>query len=226
MPNVQITSPSGTAAGNMELPADIFECQVNVPLMHQVVTAQLAAARQGTQKTKSHSDVSGGGKKPYKQKGTGNARQGSIRSPQWTGGGHVHSISPRDYEQRTPKKMKLAALRSALSDRARENQIHILSAIVEGDKPSTKQGVKAVRNVAKGKKVLVIVSLNELVGWFSLRNVKELHVVSPGQLNTYDVLNADDVVFTKLALEEFLNGPRTGKSACAVGRSTDAEVGA
>jgi large subunit ribosomal protein L4 len=122
--------------------------------------------------------------------------------------------------------MKLAALRSALSDRARENQIHILSAIVEGDKPSTKQGVQAVRNVAKGKKVLVIVSLNELVGWFSLRNVKELHVVSPGQLNTYDVLNADDVVFTKLALEEFLNGPRTGKSASAVGRSTDAEVGA
>jgi len=226
MANVQITSPKGTSAGSFDLPAEIFDCQVNVPLMHQVVTAQLAAARQGTQKTKSHSDVSGGGKKPYKQKGTGNARQGSIRSPQWTGGGHVHSISPRDYAERTPKKMKTAALRSALSDRARENHVHILSSIIEGDKPSTKQGVQAVRNVAKGKKVLIVVSLNELVGWFSLRNVKELHVVSPGQLNTYDVINADYVVFTKLALDEFLSGPRTGKSASAVGRASDAEVGA
>jgi large subunit ribosomal protein L4 len=224
MSTIQITSPTGTSSGSMELPADIFDCQVNVPLMHQVVTAQLNAARQGSQKTKSHSEVSGGGKKPYKQKGTGNARQGSIRSPQWKGGGHVHSISPRDYSERTPKKMKAAALRSALSDRARENHVHILSSIVEGDKPSTKQGVLAVRNVAKSKKVLVIVSLNELVSWFSLRNVKELHVVSPGQLNTYDVLIADDVVFTKIAMEEFLAGPRTGKSASAVGRATDVEV--
>ena len=226
MSAVQITTPKGSASGSFDLPAEIFDCQVNVPLMHQVVTAQLAAARQGSQKTKSHSEVSGGGKKPYKQKGTGNARQGSIRSPQWAGGGHVHSIVPREYSERTPKKMKAAALRSALSDRARENHVHILSAIVEGDKPSTKQGVQAVRNVAKGKKVLVVVSLNELIGWFSLRNVNEMHVVSPGQLNTYDVLVADDVVFTKTALDEFLSGPRTGKSASAVGRATDAEVGA
>ena len=226
MATVQITSPSGTSAGNVELPAEIFDCQVNVPLMHQVVTAQLAAARQGSQKTKSHSEVSGGGKKPYKQKGTGNARQGSIRSPQWAGGGHVHAIVPREYSERTPKKMKAAALRSALSDRARENHVHVLSTIVEGDKPSTKQGVQAVSNIATGKKVLIVVSISDLVGWFSLRNVKELHVVSPGQLNTYDVLNSDDVVFTKLALEEFLSGPRTGKSASAVGRATDAEVGA
>jgi len=188
MTSVQITTPQGSASGSVDLPAEIFDVQVNVPLMHQVVTAQLAAARQGSQKTKSHSEVSGGGKKPYKQKGTGNARQGSIRSPQWTGGGHVHSIVPRDYSERTPKKMKAAALRSALSDRARENHVHVLSAIVEGDKPSTKQGVQAVRNIAKGKKVLVIVSLNELIGWFSLRNVNDMHVVSPGQLNTYDVL--------------------------------------
>ena len=133
MSAVQITTPKGSASGSFDLPAEIFDCQVNVPLMHQVVTAQLAAARQGSQKTKSHSEVSGGGKKPYKQKGTGNARQGSIRSPQWVGGGHVHSIVPREYSERTPKKMKAAALRSALSDRARENHVHILSAIVEGD---------------------------------------------------------------------------------------------
>jgi len=139
MASVDVKTPAGKAAGTMELPADIFDVQTNIPLLHQVVVAQLAAARQGTHDTKRRGEVSGSGKKPFKQKGTGRARQGSIRAPQYRGGGITHGPHPRDYDQRTPKKMKAAALRGALSDRARNGNIHVLSSVVEGDAPSTKQ---------------------------------------------------------------------------------------
>ena len=127
MTSVNIKTPTGTTAGSVELPADIFDAQVNVGLLHQVVVAQLAAARQGTHSTKRRGEVSGSGKKPFKQKGTGRARQGSIRAPQYRGGGITHGPKPRDYDQRTPKKMKAAALRGALSDRARNEKVHVLS---------------------------------------------------------------------------------------------------
>ena len=135
------STPRGEKAGSVDLPDDIFDVQVNIPLIHQVVVAQLAAARQGTHDTKSRGEVSGGGRKPYRQKGTGRARQGSIRAPQFTGGGVVHGPTPHGYEQRTPKKMKAAALRGALSDRARDGRVHVVESFVEGDKPSTKTAV-------------------------------------------------------------------------------------
>jgi large subunit ribosomal protein L4 len=206
MSTAQITSPSGTATGSVELPAAVFDAQSNIPLMHQVVVAQLAAARQGTHKAKTRGEVSGGGKKPYRQKGTGRARQGSTRAPQFAGGGTVHGPVPRSYVQRTPKKMKAAALRGALSDRARGGAVHVLSGLVEGDKPSTKTALGALNAVvADVRKVLVVVAREDETGWKSLRNVAHVHVIAPDQLNTYDVLNSDEVVFTKGALDEFLS---------------------
>lgn len=200
-----ITDLQGKEAGTVELPAAIFDVQANIPLMHQVVVAQLAAARQGTHKAKTRGEVSGGGKKPYRQKGTGRARQGSTRAPQFTGGGTVHGPVPHDYVQRTPKKMKAAALRGALSDRARDGKVHVLSALVEGDTPSTKRALAALSYVAGGSKnVLVVVAREDEAGWKSLRNAPQVHLLAADQLNTYDVLISDDVVFTKDALDEFL----------------------
>ena len=173
--------------------------------MHQVVTAQLAAARQGTHSTKTRGEVSGGGKKPYRQKGTGRARQGSTRSPQFVGGGVSHGPQPRDYSQRTPKKMKAAALRGALSDRARGGNVHVLSSLVEGTAPSTKTARTALAAVASSKNVLIVLSRTDEAGWLSLRNLPETHLLFADQLNTYDVLVSDDVVFTKAALDEFLS---------------------
>src|SRR3954462_1340209 len=141
MSTVDILSPAGDKAGSVELPAEIFDAKVSVPLIHQVVVAQLAAARQGTHKTKTRGEVRGGGRKPYRQKGTGRARQGSTRAPQFVGGGVVHGPVPRDYAQRTPKKMKAAALRGALSDRARGGKLHVVSEFVTGDAPSTKNAL-------------------------------------------------------------------------------------
>jgi len=209
MTTVQITTPSGTTDGSVELPDAIFDVTANVPLMHQVVVAQLAAARQGTHKAKNRGEVSGGGKKPYRQKGTGRARQGSTRAPQFNGGGTVHGPVPHGYAQRTPKKMKAAALRGALSDRARGGNVHVLSALVDGTAPSTKTARSALNAVSTAKKILVVLSSSDDVGWKSLRNVPEVHLITAGQLNTYDVLVSDDVVFTRSALEEFLVAKNT-----------------
>jgi len=201
---VDILGVDGATTGSVELPADIFDVQANIPLMHQVVVAQLAAARQGTHKTKTRGEVAGGGRKPYKQKGTGRARQGSIRAPQFTGGGVVHGPIPRDYAQRTPKKMKAAALRGALSDRAREGLVHVVESFVDGDTPKTKAAMATLRAVTEARRVLVVLGAEDEVNWLSLRNVPEVHLLAADQLNTYDVLVADDVVFTKDALDEFL----------------------
>ena len=194
----------GKKAASVELPAEIFDVPTNIPLMHQVVVAQLAAARQGTHATKTRGMVSGGGKKPFRQKGTGNARQGSIRAPHFTGGGIVHGPQPRDYDQRTPKKMKQGALRSALSDRARADRIHVVTALFEGDKPSTKAALAALRAIVEDRQALVVLERGNELTALSLRNVPEVHVLWADQLNTYDVLDADDIVFTQAALESFL----------------------
>ena len=194
---------------SVDLPAEIFDVEVNIPLIHQVVVAQLAAARQGTHATKTRGQVSGGGTKPYRQKGTGRARQGSIRAPQFAGGGTVHGPQPRNYEQKTPKKMKAAALRGALSDRARHGRIHVLSALVEGDTPSTKTAWAAITGLSERPNFLVVLDRADEVGLKSLRNLPEVHVLFADQLNTYDVLCADDVVFTQAALDAFVAGPAT-----------------
>ncbi len=201
---VDVLDSKGTTTSSVELPAAIFDVQANLPLMHQVVVAQLAAARQGTHKTKTRAEVSGGGRKPYKQKGTGRARQGSIRAPQFVGGGVVHGPVPRDYSQRTPKKMKAAALRGALSDRARNGQVLVIESFVSGDKPSTKSALSILNKISDATRALVVLSRNEEISWLSLRNVSTVHLLAVDQLNTYDVLVNDDVVFTVQALNEFL----------------------
>lgn len=205
--SIDILSPAGDKAGTVELPAEIFDAQVSVPLIHQVVVAQLAAARQGTHKTKTRGEVRGGGKKPYRQKGTGRARQGSTRAPQFAGGGVVHGPVPRDYSQRTPKKMKAAALRGALSDRARHDRVHVVSGVVEGE-ISTKAAKAFLGRVSERKNVLLVADRADEAAWLSARNLPQVHILEPGQLNTYDVLVSDDVVFTKAALESFVSGPQ------------------
>lgn len=202
--NVDVIDLEGKKAGSVVLPGSTFDVPTNIPLMHQVVVAQLAAARQGTHATKTRGDVAGGGKKPFRQKGTGNARQGSIRAPHFTGGGIVHGPQPRDYDQRTPKKMKQGALRSALSDRARADRIHVVTALFEGDKPSTKAALAALRAIVEDRQALVVLERGNELTALSLRNVPEVHVLWADQLNTYDVLDADDIVFTQAALEAFL----------------------
>lgn len=210
---VDILSPAGDKTGTVELPAEIFDTQASIPLMHQVVVAQLAAARQGTHKAKTRGDVRGGGKKPYRQKGTGRARQGSVRAPQFTGGGTVHGPVPRDYSQRTPKKMKAAALRGALSDRARHDRIHVVSGVIEGETPSTKAARTLIDKISDRKKVLLVVERGEEVAWLSARNLPQVHLLEPGQLNTYDVLVSDDVVFTKAAFDSFVARAAKGSQA-------------
>jgi large subunit ribosomal protein L4 len=204
MSTVEIRTPDGKTAGSVELPSSVFDAQANVALLHQVVVAQQAAARQGTHSTKTRGEVRGGGKKPYRQKGTGRARQGSTRAPQFAGGGVVHGPQPRDYSQRTPKKMKAAALRGALSDRARANQVHVVSGLVDGDTPSTKTARKVLESVTQARRVLVVLNRTDEVAWVSVRNLQHVHVIAPDQLNTYDVLVNDDVVFTKDSLDVFL----------------------
>ena len=194
------------------LPADIFDVQTNVPLIHQVVVAQLAAARQGTASTKTRGEVRGGGRKPYRQKGTGRARQGSTRAPQFAGGGVVHGPQPRDYAQRTPKKMKAAALRGALSDRARYGRIHVIDAIVSGDAPSTKDAKSVLTGLTERKNLLVVLERGDDVAMKSVRNLENVHVLVADQLNTYDVLCADDIVFTQAALDAFVAAAQGGKA--------------
>ena len=222
MTAVDVRTPAGAAQGSVELPAEIFDVQVNVPLIHQVVVAQLAAARQGTADTKTRAEVSGGGRKPYKQKGTGRARQGSIRAPQFTGGGVVHGPTPRSYVQRTPKKMKAAALRGALSDRARDGRIHVVTELVSSDTPSTKAAVATLAALDLTGNLLVVIDRSDDVAALSLRNVPSVHLLYVDQINTYDVLVSDQVVFTTAALDAFLAGPVTGKSVKAVATESEA----
>jgi large subunit ribosomal protein L4 len=195
-----------TSTVKVDLPAEIFDVQTNVPLLHQVVVAQLAAARQGTHKTKTRAEVSGAGRKPFKQKGTGRARQGSIRAPHMTGGGVVHGPTPRDYSQRTPKKMIAAALRGALSDRARNGRVHVIADLVAGSKPSSKEALATLRGVSERKNLLVVIERANDVAALSVRNLPGVHVLYADQLNTYDVLVSDDVIFTKAAYEAFVAG--------------------
>jgi large subunit ribosomal protein L4 len=216
--SVSVITPSGSGGKDVELPGEIFESAINIPLMHQVVVAQEAAARQGTHATKTRGMVRGGGKKPYRQKGTGRARQGSLRAPQYAGGGVVHGPVPRSYVQRTPKKMKAAALRGALSDRLSHGRIAVVSAFVEGEEPSTKDAFSLLCTVIGvtvsrlSRPVLVVVSTDDELSRKSLRNVPGARVLDSGQLNTYDVLASDHLVFTEAALGEF------------VGRVTGAEL--
>ncbi|MGD7789970.1 50S ribosomal protein L4 [Propionibacteriaceae bacterium Y1700] len=224
--SVDVVDAKGKANGSADLPADLFDVQANVPLIHQVVVAQLAAARQGTASAKTRGEVRGGGAKPWRQKGTGRARQGSRRAPQWTGGGIVHGPTPRTYEQRTPKKMVVAALRGALSDRARGGRVHVVSDLVTGEAPSAKQAVAALVSVLKlealSRKVLVVITRDEDLVWLSLRNVPAVHAIAVDQLNAYDVLCNDDIVFTTDALAAFVAGPTRGRSAKAV--ATESEI--
>ena len=207
MATVNVQSPAGDLTRTVELPDSVFGVQVNVPLIHQVVVAQLAAARQGTHDTKTRGEVSGGGRKPYRQKGTGRARQGSIRAPQFSGGGTVHGPTPRDYSQRTPKKMKAAALRGALSDRARGGRLHVVSELLETETPSTKTAAAALAKIVTSRNVLFVAEREDILTWKSLRNVPSVHLIAPDQLNTYDVLVSEDVVFTEGALARFLKQP-------------------
>jgi large subunit ribosomal protein L4 len=200
----------------VEFPAEIFGAETNIALIHQVVVAQQAAARQGTHATKTRGDVRGGGKKPYKQKGTGRARQGSTRAPQFAGGGTVHGPQPRSYDQRTPKKMKAAALRGALSDRARAGRIHVVDGLVGGDKPSTRLAVAGLNAITQGRRQLVVLERDDALTWLSLRNVPSVHLLAVDQLNTYDVLLSDDVVFTKGAYEALVEGGTEGAEAVEV----------
>ncbi|GAA3415306.1 MULTISPECIES: 50S ribosomal protein L4 [Streptosporangium] len=204
MSTIDVLDVRGEKAGTVDLPEDIFGTKVNIPLIHQVVVAQLAARRQGTHKAKTRGEVRGGGKKPYRQKGTGRARQGSTRAPQFTGGGTVHGPVPRDYSQKTPKKMKAAALRGALSDRATGGRVHVVSGLVEGETPKTKAALESLRRLTKARSVLVVVDEGDELSWLSLRNAPEVHLLDAGQLNTYDVLCYDDVVFTQDAYDQIV----------------------
>jgi len=217
---LDVVDTSGKKTGSVSLPAAIFDVQTNVPLIHQVVVAQLAAARQGTHKTKNRGEVSGAGRKPFKQKGTGRARQGSIRAPQHRGGGIVHGPTPRDYSQRTPKKMIAAALLGAISDRARGDRLIVIDSFGKGDLPSTKGAAELLASV-KGKHVLVVLERGDELALKSVRNLKAVHVIWFDQLNAYDVLVADDIVFTKGAFDAFV----ASKSAADAKTETKEEAG-
>lgn len=201
---INVTDAAGKKTGSVELPAELFDVETNIPLIHQVVVAQRAAARQGTHKAKNRGEVSGSGRKPFKQKGTGNARQGSVRMPQHRGGGTVHGPVPRSYAQRTPKKMIAAALLGALSDRARQGRLHVVDQLVAGETPSTKAAVAAIAKVTDRRKVLLVLAREEEIAVKSVRNIADLHGLFADQLNAYDVLVADDVLFTKAAYEQFV----------------------
>ena len=222
MSSVDVLDVQGKKVGSADLPADLFDVQTNVPLIHQVVVAQLAAARQGTQSAKTRGEVSGAGRKPFKQKGTGRARQGSIRAPQMRGGGMVHAVKPRDYDQRTPKKMISAALKGAISDRARNGRLHVISEFALGATPSTKAASNILAQLTQRRNVLVVLDRSDEVGYLSLRNLKSVHVLPVDQLNAYDVLLSDDLVFTKSALDSYIAGPAKGSSVKAVATSEEA----
>lgn len=218
---LDVLDAKGKKSGSVTLPEDIFGVETNIPLIHQVVVAQLAAARQGTHKVKSRGEVSGAGRKPFKQKGTGRARQGSIRAPQMTGGGIVHGPVPRDYSQRTPKKMIAAALRGALSDRARGQRVHVVDSFGVDNTPSTKTAAEFLSKVAPGKNVLVVIARDDQITMKSVRNLTHVHVLTWDQLNAYDVLVSDDIIFTKEAFDALAGGSLAGKSVKAAASSKE-----
>jgi large subunit ribosomal protein L4 len=213
MPTVDLIDVKGKKSGSVDLPEALFDATTNVPLIHQVVTAQLAAARQGTQSALRRGEVSGTGKKPFKQKGTGRARQGSVRMPQHRGGGIIHAPKPRDYDQRTPKKMIAAALRGALSDRARNGKVHVVDQFGIKDTPSTKAASSFINGISSASKVLVVLDRNDEVSLKSLRNIADVHVIAVDQLNAYDVLQAEDIVFTAAALSQFVEAQVAGEES-------------
>ena len=221
MTAITVITPSDQDDKTVELPDEIFAAKVNVPLIHQVVVAQQAAARQGTHATKTRGEVRGGGKKPYRQKGTGRARQGSLRAPQYAGGGVVHGPHPRSYVQRTPKKMKAAALRGALSDRFAHGRVLVVSGFVDGDVPRTKDALTVLvaavgqDDLGRPSRVLVVAHRDDEITWKSLRNVPRVHVLTEDQLNTYDVLASDHVVFTEQALTAFVSRASSAKDGGA-----------
>ncbi len=199
MTSVKIKTQTGKSAGNADLPADVFGIEPNMSVMHQVVTAQLAAKRAGTHSTRTRREVSGGGAKPWRQKGTGRARAGTTRAPQWRGGGVAHGPKPRDYSQRTPKKMIRLALNSALSDRASEGKVMVVEQW-SFDSPKTKDAIAALDAIGAEGKVLMVLGDNDMNAWKSFRNLTGVHCLHVGELNTYDVLDSDVVVFTSETL--------------------------
>ncbi|MFC0680737.1 50S ribosomal protein L4 [Lysobacter korlensis] len=213
---LDVLDATGQKTGSVDLPADLFDASTNVPLIHQVVVAQLAAARQGTHKTKGRGEVSGSGVKPFKQKGTGRARQGSVRMPQHRGGGIVHGPVPRDYAQRTPKKMIAAALLGALSDRVRAGRLHVVDSLVVGDAPSTKVVNELLLRIASSKNVLVVLERDDELSFKSVRNISTIHVLPADQLNAYDVLVSDDIIFTRAAFDSFVAAKATKQDDTAV----------
>jgi large subunit ribosomal protein L4 len=212
---VDLLDAKGKKSGTVVLPGALFNVQTNVPLIHQVVVAQLAAARQGTHKTKRRGEVSGAGRKPFKQKGTGRARQGSIRAPQMTGGGIVHGPTPRSYDQRTPKKMIAAALLGSLSDRARGRRVHVVESMAQGETPSTQNVIELLTLIANSKHVLIVLERDDVVSAKSVRNIPTVHVLPADQLNAYDVLVSDDIIFTKAAFESFVASKSKKEEAAA-----------
>src|SRR6516165_7062845 len=220
---IEVKTPDGKVDGSIALPAELFDAEANVALMHQVVTAQRAAARQGTHSTKTRGETRGGGRKPYRQKGTGRARQGSTRAPQFTGGGTVHGPKPRDYAQRTPKKMIAAALRGALSDRARNGRIHAVTELVAGQTPSTKSAREFLGTLTDRKQVLVVIGRSDETGVKSARNLPGVHILAPDHLNTYDVLRADDVVFSVEALNSYIAANTAASGTGATGKTASPE---
>jgi len=201
---LDVHTSEGKTNGSVDLPAEVFDTEASVALMHQVVNAQLAAARQGTHATKTRGAVRGGGRKPFRQKGTGRARQGSIRAPHYTGGGTVHGPQPRSYAQRTPKKMIKAALFGALSDRARNERIHVIEELVPGQKPSTKAAKAFLESLTERDNVLLVIGREDINARRSANNLPNVQILDAGQLNTYDVLYSDDVVFSVEALHTFI----------------------
>ncbi|WP_445996396.1 50S ribosomal protein L4 [Okibacterium fritillariae] len=219
--SLDVIDTQGKKTGSVDLPDEVFDVQTNIPLIHQVVVAQLAAARQGTHKTKNRGEVSGAGRKPFKQKGTGRARQGSIRAPQMTGGGIVHGPTPRNYSQRTPKKMIAAALRGALSDRARGGRLHVVETLAVSTERVTKAAAEYLATIASSKHVLIVIERGDEASLLAVRNIPTVHVLEYDQLNAYDVLVSDDIVFTKAAYDAFVAGPVAGKSVTASASSAD-----
>jgi large subunit ribosomal protein L4 len=219
--SLDVIDTQGKKTGSVDLPDEVFDVQTNIPLIHQVVVAQLAAARQGTHKTKGRGEVSGAGRKPFKQKGTGRARQGSIRAPQMTGGGIVHGPTPRNYSQRTPKKMIAAALRGALSDRARGGRLHVVETLAVSTERVTKAAAEYLATIASSKHVLIVIERSDEASLLAVRNIPTVHVLEYDQLNAYDVLVSDDIVFTKAAYDAFVAGPVVGKSVTASASSAD-----
>ena len=222
MAAVDVIDEKGKKSGSVELPAALFDVTPNVPLIHQVVTAQLAAARQGTHSTKGRGEVSGSGVKPFKQKGTGRSRQGSVRAPEHRGGGVVHGPVPRDYAQRTPKKMIASALLGLLSDRARGERLHVVS-VLGGETPSTKAAAAQLSTLGAERNVLIVLERGDENGYKSVRNLPEVHVLFADQLNAYDVVTSDDVVFTKAAFDWFVTSRATTKAGAAVATEESAE---